>query len=78
MRTQLLWKVDLMTPAPCPDAPKRDPYTGEYPSVMIGCLVAHFKTETREMDKSFPTEEEADAFMAAAPKNCYGWVKRPL
>lgn len=75
MRTQVLWKVDIQEQAPCPDY-KPDPYTGAYPSTH--CAVYHFRQVTRDMDKSFPTEEEADAFIAAAPAGCYGFVKRPL
>lgn len=71
MEVTLTWKVDVQESVPCPDVPRPDPYTGE--RSMMGCLVAHLKTVTREMSKTFSGEIEAEEFKKNAPSNCYDW-----
>lgn len=56
----------MSVPTECPDY-KPDPYTGRYP--MTHCLVMHYKTETKEMSRSFHTRQEAEAFVDGAPEN---------
>lgn len=59
------WSVIVNAPAPCPDY-KPNPYTGEYPS--SHCLVYHTQREVKQMQESFKTRKEAEAFIAEAPK----------
>ena len=56
----VVWVITLTVPTSCPDY-KPDPYTGEYP--MMHCLVAHYKTITKNMRKEFKTKEEAQKFI---------------
>ena len=67
------WKVTIQRPAPCPDKPQIDPYTGEYPAggAGISCGVYHFTTETKEMSKEIKDVSEFDEFKKRAPSNCY-------
>lgn len=66
----LTWKYDTTEPTECPDF-KPNLYTGEYPSTH--CLVYHFKNVTKEMAKSFDSQEAADEFKKNAPDGCYDW-----
>ena len=69
---KIYWKVTIERPAPCPDKPKVNPYTGEYASgAGISCGVYHFTTETKEMSKDIKEVSEFDEFKKNAPSNCF-------
>ena len=66
----VMWTVSVTVMAPCPNAAKADPYTGEYPGFsMTSCAVLHYQTVEKNMLKSFNTRGAAQEFINDAPEN---------
>jgi len=63
------WTVSVTTMASCPLTPKVDPYTGQYPMYVTSCLVIHYKTTEKNMERHFETMAEANQFVSDAPEH---------